>query len=233
MHIQRLVHVGVEKRRKTAVFVERKLGERLSRVDGVGNERAGDLVRVAEGHALFRQIVGAVGGVDKASVGRLTHVLRMNLHGVDHGGKHRQAQLDAAKKQAELEAQQQAFENTMKVIDAMKKAGASEEGILAYMQSNGLLGNNNGGSGMTNNNDNTAGGTSNGNVNTLVSALDQKTKDSAYYRGTYLAGKISAGKMTKWEAVNNIIATYQDNFPAMKVAAEKAGVMNELLSRYR
>ena len=39
--------------------------------------------------------------------------------------------------------------------------------------------------------------------------------------------------MTKWEAVNNIIATYQDNFPAMKVAAEKAGVMNELLSRYR
>ena len=145
----------------------------------------------------------------------------------------RQAQLDAAKKQAELEAQQQAFENTMKVIDAMKKAGASEEGILAYMQSNGLLGNNNGGSGMTNNNDNTAGGTSNGNVNTLVSALDQKTKDSAYYRGTYLAGKISAGKMTKWEAVNNIIATYQDNFPAMKVAAEKAGVMNELLSRYR
>lgn len=141
----------------------------------------------------------------------------------------RQAQLDAAKeqaaavqKQAELEAQQQAFENTMKVIDAMKKAGASEEGILAYMQSNGLLGNNNGGSGTTNSL-----------ADISVNSLDQKTKDSAYYRGTYLAGKISAGRMTKWEAVNDIIATYQDNFPAMKVAAEKAGVMNELLSRYR
>lgn len=151
----------------------------------------------------------------------------------------RQAQLDAAKeqaaavqKQAELEAQQQAFENTMKVIDAMKKAGASEEGILAYMQSNGLLGNNNGGSGMTNNNDNTAGGTTNGNVNTLVSALDQKTKDSAYYRGTYLAGKISAGKMTKQEAVADIMKNYDGNTAAMKVAAEKAGV-SDLLSQTR
>lgn len=150
----------------------------------------------------------------------------------------RQAQLDAAKeqaaaaqKQAELEAQQQAFENTMKVIDAMKKAGASEEGILAYMQSNGLLGNNSGGSGTTNNNnDNTAGGTTNGNVNTLVPALDQKTRDSAYYRGNYLAGKISAGKMTKQEAVADIMKNYDGNTAAMKVAAEKAGV-SDLLSQ--
>ena len=150
----------------------------------------------------------------------------------------RQAQLDAAKeqaaaaqKQAELEAQQQAFENTMKVIDAMNKAGASEEGILAYMQSNGLLGNNNGGSGMTNNNnDNTAGGKTNGNVNTLVPALDQKTRDSAYYRGNYLAGKISAGKMTKQEAVADIMKNYDGNTAAMKVAAEKAGV-SDLLSQ--
>lgn len=98
------------------------------------------------------------------------------------------------------------------------------------MQSNGLLGNNNGGSGMTNNNDNTAGGTTNGNVNTLVSALDQKTKDSAYYRGTYLAGKISAGKMTKQEAVADIMKNYDGNTAAMKVAAEKAGV-SDLLSQ--
>ena len=150
----------------------------------------------------------------------------------------RQAQLNAAKeqaaaaqKQAELEAQQQAFENTMKVIDAMKKAGASEEGILAYMQSNGLLGNNSGGSGTTNNNnDNTAGGTTNGNVNTLVPALDQKTRDSAYYRGNYLAGKISAGKMTKQEAVADIVNSFNGNTAAMKVAAEKAGLTEELNS---
>ena len=129
----------------------------------------------------------------------------------------RQAQLDAAKeqaaaaqKQAELEAQQQAFENTMKIVDAMNKADASQEDIYSYLASAGYVKN-----------------------GTSTATLDQKTKDSAYYRGNYLAGKISAGRMTKWEAVNDIIATYQDNFPAMKVAAEKAGVMNELLSRYR
>ena len=162
----------------------------------------------------------------------------------------RQAQLDAAKeqaaaaqKQAELEAfvasekanleadaktQQQAFENAMKIVDALEKSGVQPEDIYSYlngtgyMQSNGLLGNNSSGSGTTNSL-----------ADISVNSLDQKTKDSAYYRGNYLAGKISAGRMTKWEAVNDIIATYQDNFPAMKVAAEKAGVMNELLSRYR
>ena len=126
----------------------------------------------------------------------------------------RQAQLDAAKeqaaaaqKQAELEAQQQAFENTMKVIDAMKKADASQEDIYSYLASAGYVKN-----------------------GTSTATLDQKTKDSAYYRGNYLAGKISAGKMTKQEAVADIVNSFNGNTAAMKVAAEKAGLTEELNS---
>lgn len=126
----------------------------------------------------------------------------------------RQAQLDAAKeqaaaaqKQAELEAQQQAFENTMKIVDAMNKADASQEDIYSYLASAGYVKN-----------------------GTSTATLDQKTKDSAYYRGTYLAGKISAGKMTKQEAVADIMKNYDGNTAAMKVAAEKAGV-SDLLSQ--
>lgn len=126
----------------------------------------------------------------------------------------RQAQLDAAKeqaaaaqKQAELEAQQQAFENTMKVIDAMNKADASQEDIYSYLASAGYVKN-----------------------GTSTATLDQKTKDSAYYRGNYLAGKISAGKMTKQEAVADIVNSFNGNTAAMKVAAEKAGLTEELNS---
>lgn len=126
----------------------------------------------------------------------------------------RQAQLDAAKeqaaaaqKQAELEAQQQAFENTMKIVDAMNKADASQEDIYSYLASAGYVKN-----------------------GTSTATLDQKTKDSAYYRGTYLAGKISAGKMTKQEAVADIVNSFNGNTAAMKVAAEKAGLTEELNS---
>lgn len=126
----------------------------------------------------------------------------------------RQAQLDAAKeqaaaaqKQAELEAQQQAFENTMKIVDAMNKADASQEDIYSYLASVGYVKN-----------------------GTSTATLDQKTKDSAYYRGTYLAGKISAGKMTKQEAVADIVNSFNGNTAAMKVAAEKAGLTEELNS---
>lgn len=124
----------------------------------------------------------------------------------------RQAQLDAAKeqaaaaqKQAELEAQQQAFENTMKIVDAMNKADASQEDIYSYLASAGYVKN-----------------------GTSTATLDQKTKDSAYYRGNYLAGKISAGKMTKQEAVADIVNSFNGNTAAMKVAAEKAGLTEEL-----
>lgn len=119
----------------------------------------------------------------------------------------RQAQLDAAQKQAELEAQQQAFENTMKIVDAMNKADASQEDIYSYLASAGYVKN-----------------------GTSTATLDQKTKDSAYYRGTYLAGKISAGKMTKQEAVADIVNSFNGNTAAMKVAAEKAGLTEELNS---
>lgn len=119
----------------------------------------------------------------------------------------RQAQLDAAKKQAELEAQQQAFENTMKIVDAMNKADASQEDIYSYLASAGYVKN-----------------------GTSTATLDQKTKDSAYYRGNYLAGKISAGKMTKQEAVADIVNSFNGNTAAMKVAAEKAGLTEELNS---
>lgn len=119
----------------------------------------------------------------------------------------RQAQLDAAQKQAELEAQQQAFENTMKIVDAMNKADASQEDIYSYLASAGYVKN-----------------------GTSTATLDQKTKDSAYYRGNYLAGKISAGKMTKQEAVADIVNSFNGNTAAMKVAAEKAGLTEELNS---
>lgn len=126
----------------------------------------------------------------------------------------RQAQLDAAKeqaaaaqKQAELEAQQRAFENTMKIVDAMNKADASQEDIYSYLASAGYVKN-----------------------GTSTATLDQKTKDSAYYRGNYLAGKISAGKMTKQEAVADIVNSFNGNTAAMKVAAEKAGLTEELNS---
>lgn len=119
----------------------------------------------------------------------------------------RQAQLDAAKEQAELEAQQQAFENTMKIVDAMNKADASQEDIYSYLASAGYVKN-----------------------GTSTATLDQKTKDSAYYRGNYLAGKISAGKMTKQEAVADIVNSFNGNTAAMKVAAEKAGLTEELNS---
>ncbi len=126
----------------------------------------------------------------------------------------RQAQLDAAKeqaaaaqKQAELEAQQQAFENTMKIVDAMNKADASQEDIYSYLASAGYVKN-----------------------GTSTATLDQKAKDSAYYRGNYLAGKISAGKMTKQEAVADIVNSFNGNTAAMKVAAEKAGLTEELNS---
>ena len=126
----------------------------------------------------------------------------------------RQTQLNAAKeqaaaaqKQAELEAQQQAFENTMKIVDAMNKADASQEDIYSYLNSTGYMKN-----------------------GTSTATLDQKTRDSAYYRGTYLAGKISAGKMTKQEAVADIVNSFNGNTAAMKVAAEKAGLTEELNS---
>lgn len=116
-------------------------------------------------------------------------------------------QADAAKKQAELEAKQQAFENTMKIVDAMNKADASQEDIYSYLASAGYVKN-----------------------GTSTATLDQKTKDSAYYRGNYLAGKISAGKMTKQEAVADIVNSFNGNTAAMKVAAEKAGLTEELNS---
>lgn len=116
-------------------------------------------------------------------------------------------QAAAAQKQAELEAQQQAFENTMKIVDAMNKADASQEDIYSYLTSAGYMKN-----------------------GTSTATLDQKTKDSAYYRGTYLAGKISAGKMTKQEAVADIVNSFNGNTAAMKVAAEKAGLTEELNS---
>ena len=54
---------------------------------------SGNGVGVPEGHALFGEIVGAVRGVDEAVARRLAHVVGADGHGVQHGGKDRQAHL--------------------------------------------------------------------------------------------------------------------------------------------
>lgn len=212
----------------------------------------------------------------------------------------RQARLDAAKeqaaaakeqaaaaqKQAELEARQQAFENTMKIVDAMNKAGASQEDIYSYLNSTGYVKNgagenlylDSGTAGKTYKyapqprgnyllNEMVAGRMTkqeavddiiknfNFDANAMktaaeaagvtdllynklastidTSSLDEKTKYSAQYRGRYLGPKIINGKMTKKEAVADIMNSFKGNDAAMVVAAQEAGVLPELMERYR
>lgn len=205
----------------------------------------------------------------------------------------RQAQLDAAKeqaaaaqKQAELEAQQQDFENTMKIVDAMNKADASQEDIYSYLNSTGYVKNgagenlylDSGTAGKTYKyapqprgnyllNEMVAGRMTkqevvddiiknfNFDANAMktaaeaagvtdllynklastidTSSLDEKTKYSAQYRGRYLGPKIINGKMTKKEAVADIMNSFKGNDAAMVVAAQEAGVLPELMERYR
>jgi len=66
-----------------------------------------------------------------------------------------------------------------------------------------------------------------------TSSLDEKTKYSAQYRGRYLGPKIINGKMTKKEAVADIMNSFKGNDAAMVVAALEAGVLPELMERYR
>ena len=66
-----------------------------------------------------------------------------------------------------------------------------------------------------------------------TSSLDEKTKYSAQYRGRYLGPKIINGKMTKKEAVADIMNSFKGNDAAMVVAAQEAGVLPELMERYR
>ena len=52
----------------------------------VGDQLAGNFVRAAEGDALFRQIIGAVGGVDEALGGGAAHVGGQRRHSGQHRG---------------------------------------------------------------------------------------------------------------------------------------------------
>ena len=65
----------------------------MAGVHAVAHQLAHDAVGLPEGHALLGQIVGAVGGADKAPVGGVSHVGPVDGQGVDHGGEHRQAEL--------------------------------------------------------------------------------------------------------------------------------------------
>ena len=57
------------------------------------HQLAHDAVGFPEGHALFGQVVGAVGGGDKTAVGGPAHVGPVDREGVDHGGEDGQAEL--------------------------------------------------------------------------------------------------------------------------------------------
>lgn len=65
------------------------------------------------------------------------------------------------------------------------------------------------------------------------SALDSKTRYSAQYRGQYLGPRITSGKISKLEAVADIMESFKGNDAAMIVAAEYAGVLPELMERYQ
>ena len=67
-------------------LVEGQLFKGLVLCDAVGHHAAGQLVGIAEGHPLLGEVVGAVGGVDKALGGGAAHVDRNGLHGIQQWG---------------------------------------------------------------------------------------------------------------------------------------------------
>ena len=62
-------------------------------LDAQIDQPAHDHIGLPEGHPLFHQVIGTVGGVDKAARSRPLHVVPPDGQGVHHGGKDRQAHL--------------------------------------------------------------------------------------------------------------------------------------------
>ena len=74
------------------VFVQRQGFQRLALLDAVVDQLTHTGVGIPEGHTLFHQIVGAVGGVDEAFGGGPAQLIHPHSHGLVHGGEHIQAQ---------------------------------------------------------------------------------------------------------------------------------------------
>ena len=86
------VNVLIKEGTVTAELFQRQLLQRLAGGDAGTHHGAGALVGVPEGHPLFGQVVGAVGGVDKALGGGAAHIVGQRGHGGQHGGDGFQAE---------------------------------------------------------------------------------------------------------------------------------------------
>ena len=74
-------------------LVQRQFFQRLALADAGGHHRTGTLIGIAEGHTLLGQVVGAVGGVDKALGGGAAHIGGQRGHGSQHRRDGAQAKL--------------------------------------------------------------------------------------------------------------------------------------------
>ena len=72
-------------------FGKREIRQRGVRLDAVRHKLADDPVRVAEGNALFDEIIRAVGGVGEAAGRARLHDILAEGHRAEHGGEHGQA----------------------------------------------------------------------------------------------------------------------------------------------
>lgn len=62
--------------------------------------------------------------------------------------------------------------------------------------------------------------------------MDQKTKDSAYYRANYVKGKMETGRMTREEAVADLVEQLGDNPAGMLYAADRLGLTNPVRQKW-
>ena len=87
MHkVDGIIDIVLEQGAVALELVKSQFLQGLILCDAVGDHAAGQLVGIPERHPLLGQVVGAVGGVDKALGGGAAHVGRQGLHGVQHGG---------------------------------------------------------------------------------------------------------------------------------------------------
>ena len=78
------IEIVFEKLAEALIGLHRQGFEDLAALDTSSNDTADDLIRAAERHTLFREIIGKVCRVDEALARRFTHIIFLHLHRREH-----------------------------------------------------------------------------------------------------------------------------------------------------
>lgn len=134
-----------------------------------------------------------------------------------------QYEAQAAQAEAQAKAQQQAYDNQLSIFKVLMDAGMSYN--EAYQRAFGTTAPNSAGS--------TASGSgTSGTTSADLAAARRQYKYAPTPRGNYLANELVKGTITKPQAVNDIIQNFNGDLEAMVLAAQAAGVLDLLASRY-